>query len=146
MNVICLLGRLCGDPELNHTESGVAVLRFSLAVDRKYTPKGEERQADFINIVAWRQTAELISKYFTKGQRIAIAGSLQSRKYTDKDGNNRTAYDVVAESFYFAESKDSSNSINIDRNEPQEAFAGQTDATLQGTIMQEIVDVEELPF
>lgn len=105
MNSVCLLGRLTADPELRHTPSQVAVTSFTVAVDRSYTPKGQERQADFIPVVAWRQTAEFVCRYFRKGQRIALQGSLQSRSYTDKDGNKRTAYEVVAEHVFFAESK-----------------------------------------
>ena len=105
MNNICLLGRLTADPELRHTPSQVAVTSFTVAVDRSYTPKGQERQADFIPVVAWRQTAEFVCRYFRKGQRIALQGSLQSRSYTDKDGNKRTAYEVVADNVFFAESK-----------------------------------------
>ena len=105
MNNICLLGRLTADPELRHTPSQVAVTSFTVAVDRSYTPKGQERQADFIPVVAWRQTAEFVCRYFRKGQRIALQGSLQSRSYTDKEGNKRTAYEVVADNVFFAESK-----------------------------------------
>ena len=105
MNSVCLLGRLTADPELRHTPSQVAVTSFTVAVDRSYTPKGQERQADFIPVVAWRQTAEFVCRYFRKGQRIALQGSLQSRSYTDKEGNKRTAYEVVADNVFFAESK-----------------------------------------
>ena len=87
---------------MRETPNGIPVLSFSIAVDRSY---GKERQTDFINIVAWRYTAEFISKYFSKGQMIALQGSLQSRKYTDKQGNNRIAYEVVADSAHFTGSK-----------------------------------------
>ena len=92
MNVVCLLGRLTGEPELRRTQNDVAVTSFCVAVDRAYQPKGQERQTDFINVVAWRNTAEFICRYFHKGQRIALNGSLQSRQYTDKEGNKRTAW------------------------------------------------------
>lgn len=106
MNSVCLLGRLTADPELRQTQSQIPVLSFTIAVDRTFQPKGQEqRQADFINLVAWRQTAEFISRYFHKGQRIAVQGSLQSRQYTDKDGNKRTAYEVVVDNAFFCESK-----------------------------------------
>ena len=106
MNIICLLGRLTTDPELRRTQTDTAVTSFSVAVDRAFQPKGsEQRQADFINCVAWRQTAEFICRYFHKGQRIALQGSLQSRNYTDKDGNKRTAFEVVIDNAFFAESK-----------------------------------------
>ena len=105
MNVVCLMGRLTADPELRHTQSGNAVTGFTLAVDRAYTPKGQEKQTDFINIAAWRQTAEFICRYFQKGQRMALQGRLESRSYTDKNGDKRTVYEVVAEQAYFADSK-----------------------------------------
>ena len=105
MNSICLLGRLTADPELRNTPNGISVTNFDVAVDRSYTPKGQEKQVDFIPVQAWRQTAEFVCKYFRKGQRIALTGSLQTRSYTDKEGNKRTAYEVVAEHVFFAESK-----------------------------------------
>ena len=105
MNSICLLGRLTADPELRTTQTGIAVTGFKVAVDRSYTPKGQEKQVDFIPVQAWRQTAEFVCKYFRKGQRIALTGSLQTRSYTDRDGNKRTAYEVVADNVFFAESK-----------------------------------------
>ena len=105
MNVVVLVGRLTDNPELRRTNSDVAVTRFSIAVDRQYTKAGEERQTDFINIVAWRQTAEFITKFFTKGQRIGIEGSLRMNRFTDKDGNNRTSYEVVVNNAHFVESK-----------------------------------------
>lgn len=105
MNSVCLLGRLTDDPELRTTQNGISVTNFTVAVDRSYTPKGQEKQADFIPAQAWRHTAEFLCKYFRKGQRIALQGSLQSRSYTDKDGNKRTAYEVVADNVFFAESK-----------------------------------------
>lgn len=105
MNSICLLGRLTADPELRTTQTGISVTNFTVAVDRSYTPKGQEKQADFIPAQAWRHTAEFLCKYFRKGQRIALTGSLQTRSYTDRDGNKRTAYEVVAEHVFFAEFK-----------------------------------------
>lgn len=104
MNVVVLMGRLTADPELRHTASDIPVTTFSLAVNRRVRA-GEERQADFINIVAWRQTAEFVSKYFRKGQLVAVEGSISTRKYTDKDGNNRTVFEVVANNVHFAEAK-----------------------------------------
>lgn len=142
MNNICLLGRLTADPELRHTPSQVAVTSFTVAVDRSYTPKGQERQADFIPVVAWRQTAEFVCKYFRKGQRAALTGSLQTRQYTDRDGNNRTAYEVVAEHVYFAESKRDSGAPApaVDYNESVPQSVPPTDD------FEEIPDDSELPF
>ena len=106
INVVVLMGRLVADPELKQTQNGTSVCSFRIAVDRNVANKQTgERQADFINITAWRQTAEFVCKYFRKGSMIAIEGSLQTRSYTDKDGNNRTAYDVVANNVSFTGSK-----------------------------------------
>ena len=106
LNHIVIMGRLTRDPELRRTGSGVAVASFSLAVDRDFAPKdGGERETDFIDCVAWRQTGEFVSKYFTKGSMIVVSGRLQMRDYTDRDGNRRTAAEVVAENVYFGESK-----------------------------------------
>ncbi len=113
INVVVLTGRLTADPELKTTSSGISVCSFSIAVERRYR-SGEERQVDFINIVAWRASAEFVSKYFKKGQMIAVEGSLQSRRYTDKDGHNRTAYEVVASNVQFADFKSNSSSGNED--------------------------------
>ncbi len=100
------MGRLVADPELKQTANGVATTSFRIAVDRNFANKQTgERQADFINIVAWRQTAEFVCKYFRKGSMIALEGSLQTRSYEDKDGNKRTAYDVVANNVSFTGSK-----------------------------------------
>jgi len=108
MNQIVIMGRLTRDPELRHTPNGIAVASFSLAVDRGFVPKdGGERQTDFIDVVAWRNTAEFVSKYFTKGQMAAVTGRLQIRDWTDKDGNKRRSAEVIAENIYFTESKKS---------------------------------------
>lgn len=105
LNAVCLMGRLTRDPELRTTASGVSVTSFTLAVDRAYVKQGEDRQADFIDVVAWRGTADFVCKYFRKGQLIAVQGSIQTRAYTDKDGNKRKAVEVVASNVHFAEPK-----------------------------------------
>lgn len=105
LNVAVIMGRLVADPELRHTPSDVAVTNFTLAVDRAYTKAGTERQTDFIECVSWRNTAEFICKYFRKGQMMAVHGSIQTRSYTDKDGNKRKAFEVVADDVSFTESK-----------------------------------------
>ena len=115
-NLVVLTGRLTADPELKTTPNGISVTTFSIAVDRRYR-SGEERQTDFINIVAWRQTAEFISKYFKKGSLIGIEGSIQTRRYQDKNGNNRTAFEVIANNIQFVESKRDS-SVPTDTDEP----------------------------
>ena len=113
MNNVSLIGRLTADPELKHTQSGTATTRFSIAVDRTYTKPGEEKQADFINIVAWSQRAEFICRYFSKGQRIAIIGQIRTGSYTDREGNKRYTFEVLVDSVEFCESKkDTSNSGN----------------------------------
>ncbi|MCY1712983.1 single-stranded DNA-binding protein [Caproiciproducens galactitolivorans] len=105
LNVAVLMGRLVADPELRHTPNDVSVTSFTIAVDRSYVKSGADRQADFIDIVAWRGTADFVCKYFHKGQLVAVQGSIQTRTYTDKDGNKRKAFEVVADNVHFAESK-----------------------------------------
>ena len=102
LNVAILMGRLVADPEIRHTPNDIAVTSFTIAVDRSYVKSGAERQADFIDIVAWRATAEFVCKYFRKGQMIAVQGSIQTRSYTDKDGNKRKAFEIVADNVHFA--------------------------------------------
>jgi single-strand DNA-binding protein len=102
LNVVAIMGRLVADPELRTTQTGTNVVSFRIACDRNFARPGEQRQADFIDIVAWRQTAEFVCKYFQKGSLIAIDGSLQTRQYQDKNGNNRTAVEVVANNGSFA--------------------------------------------
>lgn len=101
LNVVVLMGRLVADPELRHTTSGIATCSFRIAVDRNFVRAGEERKADFIDIVVWRQTAEFVCKYFRKGNLIAVEGSIQTRNYEDKQGNKRTAFEVVANNVSF---------------------------------------------
>ena len=106
LNKIFIMGRLTRDPELRHTQSGTAVASFSLAVDRDFKDKETgERKADFINVVAWRHTAEFVSRSFTKGRMAVVCGTLQMRDWTDKEGNKRTTAEVVADNVYFADSK-----------------------------------------
>ena len=106
LNHITIMGRLVRDPELRRTGSGIAVASFRVAVDRDFAPKdGGERKADFIDCVAWRQTGEFISKYFTKGRMIVVEGRLEMRDWTDKDGNKRTSAEVVVANAYFGDSK-----------------------------------------
>ena len=110
-NKVILMGRLCADPELKQTQSGVPVTSFNLAVDRK-VKTGEDKQCDFITVVAWRQTAEFICRYFKKGQAILVWGELQTRSWTDNNGNKRSATEVVAAEATFCESKNSSEGNN----------------------------------
>ena len=114
MNVVCLVGRLTADPELRQTPNGISVCSFSVAINRSFAGANGERQADFINCVAWRQTAEFISRYFRKGQNIGLNGSIQTRTYQDKDtGKNRTAFEVVINNAYFVESKGTSQNTGF---------------------------------
>lgn len=105
LNSVALVGRLVADPELRHTQNDIAVCAFRLAVDRDFVGSSGERKADFINIVAWRGTAEFVCKYFAKGQMIALSGQIQSRNYEDKNGNRRTAVEVVADRVSFCGGK-----------------------------------------
>ena len=106
LNHITIMGRLVRDPELRRTGNGTAVANFSVAVDRDFSGKdGGEKETDFIDCVAWRNTGEFVSKYFTKGAMIVVSGRLQIRKWQDKDGNNRYSAEVVADNCYFGESK-----------------------------------------
>ena len=111
LNKVVLAGRLTGDPELKQTASGVSVLSFTLAVNRRYVSKSNEQtetQADFISIVAWRQTAEFISKYFKKGSAICLTGSIQTRSWQDQQGQRRYATEVVADEAMFVDSRSES--------------------------------------
>ena len=105
LNHIVLMGRLTRDPELRRTGSGVAVASFTLAVDRDFAAQGAEKETDFVDIVAWRNTAEFVSRYFTKGRMAVVTGRLQIRNWTDKEGNKRRSAEVVADNVYFGESK-----------------------------------------
>ena len=103
LNHISIMGRICKDPELRTTGSGVSVCTFTVAVERDFSGKGE-KITDFIECIAWRGTADFVSKYFSKGKMIVVDGSLQSRKWEDKNGNKRTAWEVLANNVYFADS------------------------------------------
>lgn len=111
LNKVFLQGRLVADPELRHTQQGTPVASYRLAVDRDYKSKDSNAQnTDFVNIVSWRNTAEFVSRYFTKGRMMLVEGRLQMRSYTDKDGNRRVAAEVVTDNVHFADSrKDGSN-------------------------------------
>ena len=123
LNIVVIMGRLTADPELKTTNSGISVTSFSVAVDRNFAKDGN-RETDFINVVASRFTAEFICKYFRKGQMIAINGSLQQRSYTDKDGNKRTVYEVVADNANFCGSKAESGGGSAPiRNEPPASYS-----------------------
>lgn len=105
LNKVFLMGRLTQYPELRHTNSGIPFTRFSLAVDRDYKAKSDEKETDFFNVIAWRSTAEFVAKYFAKGRMAVVEGRLQTTSWQDKDGNKRRSLDVVADNVYFGDSK-----------------------------------------
>ena len=116
LNKIILMGRLCTNPELRRTGSGTAVTSFSLACDRDFKSQSGEKETDFIEVVAWKNTAEFVSKYFSKGRMAVVEGRLQIRDWTDKAGNKRTTAEVVADNVYFADSKRSESNDNQKEN------------------------------
>lgn len=140
LNMVGLMGRLTYEPEIKVTTSGVSVLRFQIACDRTYQKAGEERKADFIDCVAWRQTAEFIGKYFHKGSMIAIEGTIQTDNYIDKNGNNRKQVEVVANNVSFCGSK-------ADNNDNAQTAPAQEYASADNSDFEEIVeDDDDLPF
>ena len=117
LNHIVIMGRLVQDPVLRTTQSGVNVASFTVAVDRDFGGRdGNERQTDFIDCVAWRQTGEFVSRYFQKGRMIVVSGRLQSRKWQDREGNNRTSWEISADNVYFGDSKRDSESNNYSQS------------------------------
>jgi single-strand DNA-binding protein len=140
LNVSILMGRLTAEPELKHVSNDLAVVNFCLAVDRSYVKPGAEKTTDFINIVAWRSTAEFVAKYFHKGQLVAVKGSLETRSYQDKDGNNRKTFEIVADSVYFAESKKEYQQNNY-------STSGQTSGAAHGAYASgQDEDFKEIPI
>lgn len=136
VNCAVIMGRLVADPELRTTGSGVSVTSFTVAVDRRFANKDEEKQADFIDVVAWRQTADFVCKYFKKGSMIAVQGNIQTRMYEDKDGNKRKAVEIVADNVSFCGSKSDSAKTE---NQP-------TSSTPVTTYLNAVIDDEETPF
>jgi single-strand DNA-binding protein len=142
LNKILLQGRFVADPELRHTPNGVAIASFRLAVDRDFKDADGNKKADFISIVAWRQTGEFVSKFFNKGRMAIVDGRLQIRDYTDRDGNRRTIAEVVADNVYFGDSRKDGNN-QAASSVPSGGYTSQTDAD-QFTEIQD--DDGELPF
>ena len=125
LNHITIMGRLTRNPELRMTQSQTQVASFTLAVDRDFGGRdGAERQTDFIDCVAWRQTAEFVSKYFTKGRMAVVSGRLQSRKWEDRDGNKRTSWEVVADNVYFGDSRRD----GAESNDSRQSYSGTYEA------------------
>lgn len=112
LNHITIMGRLCGDPQLRRTGNGIPVATFTIACDRDFGAKGQEKETDFVEVVAWRNTAEFIEKFFSKGRMAVISGRLQIRGWTDKDGNKRKTAEIVAENVYFGDSKEAGGQRN----------------------------------
>lgn len=128
LNHITIMGRMTRDPELRRTGSGVAVASFNVAVDRDFAKDGAEKETDFIDCVAWRQTGEFVSKYFGKGRMIVVSGRLQIRSWTDNDGNKRRTAEIVADNVYFGDSKKEAstgyeNAFTATANQPAQDYA-----------------------
>ncbi len=143
LNCVTLMGRLVADPEVRTTTTGKSVCTFRIAVDRSFAKAGEQRQADFITIVAWESTANFVSRYFAKGSMIAVQGSIQTRNYEDNNGNKRTAFEVLAREVSFCGSKAETGSVAPVAAAPQQAPAYQTAVPSD---FEEIDDDEDLPF
>ena len=145
LNIAIIMGRLTADPELRTTGSGIAVTSFTVAVDRSYR-SGEERQTDFINVVAWRQTAEFVSRYFQKGSMIAVRGRIQQRNYEDKNGNKRTAFEIVADEVSFCGSKAETGTASRAADQPARVQPAASFATGGADDFEELPISDDLPF
>lgn len=142
LNHITIMGRMARDPEPRHTQSGVPVANFTLAVDRDFKDKTTgERETDWIDVIAWRQTAEFVSRYFSKGRMAVVDGRLQTRTWTDKDGNKRKSVEVVAEHVYFGDSKRDGDSCNTYQGNAPSGY-GLPDAGQ----FSEMANGEDMPF
>lgn len=138
------MGRLTRDPELRHTQSGTAVASFSLAVDRDYKGQDGERETDFLDIVAWRSTADFVSRYFSKGRMAVVEGRLQTRDWKDRDGNRRRSFEIIAENVYLGDSKRAASAAEDAR---PDSDARNDDPIASGEFRQLPDDEEgELPF
>lgn len=148
LNSCHFMGRVVRDPELRHTPDGVPVTTFTLAVERDGAPKnGTERATDFIDFVAWRNTAEYVAKYMTKGRMIVVAGSLQIRNWTDKEGNKRRNAEVIVDSAYFADSRRETSSDNQYSNYPTNPPAAQENTMDQPAYPgYTVMNDDDLPF
>ena len=147
LNKIIIMGRLAKDPELRRTQSGVSVTSFRIACDRNFVQQGQERQADYIDIVAWRGQADFVSKSFQKGSLVAVTGSLQSRNYKDKNGNSRTAVEVLADQINFAGPK-KAQQVDDGGEAPPKDYREPAPAYSQGSAddFAVINDNDDLPF
>lgn len=151
-NKVILVGNLVADPELRQTPTGVSVATFTLAVQRRFAKPEDAQQADFINIVAWRQTAEFVSRYFSKGKPILVCGAIQSRSYTDQNGQKRYVTEVVADEVTFVERKGDSQPRNGGDNmfygaePPRQSFGGNSAQLEPETNFEEVGGEDDLPF
>lgn len=150
LNVVAIMGRLVADPELKTTPAGISVCTFRIACDRNFVQQGQQRQADFIDVVAWRHNADFLCKYFAKGSMVAVQGCLQTRQYQDRNGSNRTAVEVVADSLSFAgSSKKPGGQAVDDGGEAPPSSSPETAPTYsQGSAedFEVIDDNDDLPF
>lgn len=141
LNCAVIMGRLTADPELRQTQSGISVTRFTVAVDRSFVKQGEERQADFIDVLCWRQTAEFVSKYFQKGSMIAVQGAIQTGSYEDKNGVKRRTFEIVADNVSFCGSKNESGTRPAAQTAAPAAFSTGSIDDFQAS-----EDDDDLPF
>ena len=148
INMVALMGRMTYSPELKSTPSGVSVIRFQVACDRNYQKDSQNRQADFIDCVAWRQTAEFISRYFHKGSMIAVEGTIQTSNYTDKDGNKRKQIEVLANNVSFCGGKSENGSQGTQGAQNEQYTQGGMNIDYDDADFEEIVDDTDdvLPF
>ena len=150
LNVVAIMGRLVADPELKITPAGISVCTFRIACDRNFVQQGQQRQADFIDVVAWRHNADFLCKYFAKGSMVAVQGRLQTRQYQDRNGSNRTAVEVVADSLSFAGSNKNPGGQAVDDGgeAPPSSSPETTSAYSQGSAedFEVIDDNDDLPF
>lgn len=151
LNLVCLMGRLTADPELKHTPNGVAVVTVTIAVERSFTKQGEEKKTDFIDIVAWRNTAEFISKFFSKGRMLVVQGRIETRTYEDKEGKKRKAFEIVADQCFFGDSKSQQQGGNggyTQQYQPDVPAPAQAPSFAQGDdeSFAVVTDNEDLPF
>lgn len=150
LNVVAIMGRLVADPELKITPAGISVCTFRIACDRNFVQQGQQRQADFIDVVAWRHNADFLCKYFAKGSMVAVQGRLQTRQYQDRNGSNRTAVEVVADRLSFAGSnkKPGGQAVDDGGEAPPSSSPETTSAYSQGSAedFEVIDDNDDLPF
>ena len=150
MNKVILMGRLTRDPELRRTQQGTPVVSFTLAVERDYAGSGTERQTDFIDIVAWRNTAEFVSRYFTKGRMAVVSGRLQIRDWTDRDGGKRRSAEVIADNVYFGDSRRDQNTSGGDYSQTSGGYSGYSDSYTAPVTTSDFAEMDDddgdLPF